>query len=301
MDLARHDARLEAAIRAVPEWRRHDIGVTPLSLGHDERHFMIEVGGELFVLRLTRPHDTGLRIDATGEIEFTRAAAAAGVATPVIAALPQLGCLVTRLAPGRRLTPDDLDRDDVMVAVAGSVRALHACPPPVSLRSPFREARDLRRAVSMRGVVMPTAEQRATEIVAGIELSWSAPARPAVACHGDLGTANLFLDGGHVWIVDYRWAGAGDPFEDLGSLVAHLELSEERADSLLALYFGTVRDAHQARLGLMCVVARYLAAMRELALAPTAIVGSVAAERHFARVIDDAAREQFVDWLAALG
>ena len=41
---ARHDARLEAAIRAVPEWRGHDIGITPLSASHDDEHFLIEAG-----------------------------------------------------------------------------------------------------------------------------------------------------------------------------------------------------------------------------------------------------------------
>jgi aminoglycoside phosphotransferase (APT) family kinase protein len=299
MDQARIDSRLEAAIRAVPEWRGHDIGVTPLSVGHDQRHFMIEVGDEPFVLRLAQ-QQAGLRIDAAGETEIAQAAAAAGVATEVVAALPQLGSLVTRLAPGRRLAPGDLDRDEVMVSLAGSVRALHACPPPASQRSPFREARDLRRTATTHGVEMPPAEGRATEIMTGIEQVWSSPARPAVACHGDLTPASLFLDGDHVWIVDYRWAGAGDPFEDLGSLVAHLGLGIERIESLLALYFGAVRDVHRARLGLMSVAVRYLAAMRELARAPSAAGGEAVAERHFSRVIEDASGTPFERWLAAL-
>ena len=300
MNLARSDARLEAAIRAVPEWRGRDIGVTPVSAGHDERHFMIEVSDEPFVLRLAQPQGAGLRIDATGEIEIAQAAAAAGVATEVVATLPQLGCLVTRLAPGRRLAPHDLDRDEVMVSLAGSVRALHACPPPVSQRSPFHEARDLRRAATTHGVEMPPAESRATEIMTDIEQAWSSPARPAVACHGDLTPASLFLDGDHVWIVDYRWAGAGDPFEDLGSLVAHLGLGEERTESLLALYFGAVRDVHRARLGLMSVAARYLAAMRELARPPAASDGRAVAERHLSRVVEEASGAPFERWLAAL-
>ena len=296
----RSDARLEAAIRGVPEWRGHDIGVTPLSIGHDEHHFMIEVDDEPFVLRLARPQGAGLRIEATGEIEIAQAAATAGVATEVVAALPQLGCLVTRLAPGRRLAHGDLDRDTVLVSLAGSMRALHACPPPVSQRSPFGEARDLRRAATTHGVEMPPAEGRATEIMAAIEQAWSSPARPAVACHGDLTPASLFLDGDHVWIVDYRWAGAGDPFEDLGSLVAHLELGEERTESMLALYFGAVRDVHRARLGLMSVAVRYLAAMRELARSPSAVGGEAVAERHLSRVIEDASGTPFERWLAAL-
>jgi aminoglycoside phosphotransferase (APT) family kinase protein len=300
MDPARTDARLEAAIRAVPQWRGRDIGVTPLAIGRDERHFMIEVGDEPFVLRLARPQGAGLRIDATAEIEITRAAATAGVATEVLAAIPQLGCLVTRLAPGRRLTHEDLERDAVMVSLAGAVRALHACPPPASGRSPFGEARDLRRAATTHGMEMPYAEGKAFEIVAGIEQGWSTPARPSVACHGDLTPASLFLDGEQVWIVDYRWAGAGDAFEDLGSLAAHLELGQERIESLLGVYFGGVRDAHRARLGLMRVAAWYLAAMRELMRSPSATLGRDVAERHLARVIDEASDPRFEGWVAAV-
>jgi aminoglycoside phosphotransferase (APT) family kinase protein len=300
MDPDPSDARLEAAIRGVPEWRGHDIGVTPLSIGHDERHFMIEVGDEPFVLRLAQPQGAGLRIDATSEIEILRAAATAGVATQVVAALPQLGCLVTRLAPGRRLTPHDLERDDVLISLAGTLRALHACPPPIARRSPFREARDLRRGAVLHGVELPSAEDRATEIMGVIEKAWSATAGPMVACHGDLTPASMFLDGADTWIVDYRWAGAGDPFEDLGSLAAHLDLREERSGSLLALYFGAVRDVHRARLGLMTLAARYLAAMRELVRMPGDPAGAGSAERHLVRVIDEAAGEPFEGWLAAI-
>ena len=296
---ARPDARLEAAIRAVPEWRGHDIGITPLSAGHDDEHFMIEVGDEPFVLRLARPQGAGLRIDSTGELEIARAAATAGVATRVVAALPQLGCLVTRLAPGRRLTADDLERDEVLVSLAGTLRALHACPPPAAGRSPFREARDLRRIAIAHGVPLPPAEGRATEIMEIIDQAWPAAARPVVACHGDLSPASMFLDGSEIWIVDYRWAGAGDPFEDLGSLTTHLELPEERSSSLLDLYFGGVRDIHRARLGLMTMAARYLAAMRELTRMPAGS-GAGSAEHHLVRVVEDAAGPSYEGWLDAL-
>ena len=296
---ARQDSRLEAAIRAVPDWRGHHIGITPLSTDHDDRYFMIEVDDEPFVLRLAQPLGAGHRVDAVGEVEITRAATTAGVATEVVAAMPQLGCLVTRFAPGRRLAPGDLDDDDVMVSLLGSLRALHACPPPAVQRSPFQEARDLRRAATLRGVALPAVGVRATEIVACIERAWSSAAPSTVACHGDLTPASLFFDGRQVWIVDYRWAGAGDPFEDLGSIVAHLEVGIERRESLLAMYFGTVRETHRARLALMSLVAHYLSAMRELARSEPSR-GAVA-EWHLTRVVDDALAEPFDGWLGAIG
>lgn len=260
----RSDPRLEAAIRAVGAWRGRDIGVTPVSVGHDERHFLVEADQELFVLRLASPSSDRPRVDATSELAVARAAASAGVAPEVIASLPQLGCLVTRFAPGRRLDASDAERDEVLASVVGSIRALHACPPPNLQRSIFQEARELRRLVLASGAAMPGSEPAAADVVRGIEDVVTAEPRTMVACHGDLTTSSLLLEGDHVWIIDYRWAGAGDPFEDLGSLAAHLDLSDTRSDALLRGYFGSATDEHRSRLGLMRTAADYLAALRAL-------------------------------------
>jgi thiamine kinase-like enzyme len=293
----RSDPRLEAAVRAVGAWRGRDIGVTPVSIGHDERHFLIEAGDELFVLRLTSPVSDRPGFDATSELEVARAAASAGVAPEVIEALPQLRCLVTRFVSGRRLTPDDVARDDVLASLVGSVRALHACPPPAGARSAFHNAREERRLAVARGATMPASEQEAAEIVRCVEEALGARPWTTVACHGDLTPASLLVDGQHTWIVDYRWAGAGDPFDDLGSIAAHLSLTDERSDALLALYFGAVDDARRSRLALMRLAAEYLAGVRELARASSTSAPATAAERRFERVLEASSDERVAAWL----
>jgi aminoglycoside phosphotransferase (APT) family kinase protein len=271
----RSDPRLEAAIRAVGAWRGRDIGVTPVSVGHDERHYLIEADGELFMLRLASPSSDRPRVDGTGELEVARAASSAGVAPEVTASLPQLGCLVTRFAPGRRLDPSDAERDDVLASVVGSIRALHACPPPGIQRSVFREARELRRIAIASGTAMPGSEPAAAETVRGIEDVVTAEPRTMVACHGDLTPSSLLLDGEHVWIIDYRWAGAGDAFEDLGSVAAHLRLSDARSDALLRGYFGTATGEHRSRLDLWRTAAEYLGALRALTRAGTEVTAEL--------------------------
>jgi hypothetical protein len=282
----RSDPRLEAAIRAIGAWRGRDVGVTPVSVGRDERHLLIEVDDELFMLRLASTASERPGLDATGELEVLLAASSAGVAPEVVAALPQLGCLVTRFASGRRLEPGDLADQTVLASVVGSARALHACPAPAVARSVFREARDLHRAALARGVAMPAAEPAATEAMRRIEAAAGEVPVTTAACHGDLTRASLLLDGEQIWIVDYRWAGAGDPLEDLGSLAAHLDLAEERSDALLALYFGEATDDRRTRLALMRSAAEYLAAMREIGRAATPTPASLeVAERHLSRMM----------------
>lgn len=280
------DPRLEAAIGAIGAWRGRDVGITPMSVGRDERHLLVEVDGELFMLRLTSTASERPGFDATGELEVLLAASSAGVAPEVVAALPQLGCLVTRFAAGRRVEPGDLEDRAVLASIVGSARALHACPAPAVARSVFREARDLHRAALTRGVRMPAPEPAATEAMRRLEAAAGEVPVTTTACHGDLTRSSLLLEGEQIWIVDYRWAGAGDPIEDLGSLAAHLDLDEERSDALLALYFGAVSDDRRTRLSLMRPAAEYLAAMREIGRAAAPTPASLeAAERHLDRMM----------------
>jgi len=175
------------------------------------RHYLIEADDELFVLRLASTTTSPEADDAT-ELEVARAAAAAGVAPEVVTSLPSLACLVTRFAEGRRLEPMDLDDDETLASLVGSVRALHACPTPLTELSSFPDA--------------PT----------------SARGRPLVTSHGNLTRERLVLDGERIWIVDYRWAGVAHPFRDLARLAEDLGLSEERTEAMLELYLGSVDD-----------------------------------------------------------
>ena len=143
---------------------------------------------------------------------------------------------------------------------------------------------------------MPTSEQAAGEIVERIDAAIGARPGATVACHGDLTLASLFLDGNHTWIVDYRWAGAGDPFDDLGSIAAHLSLSDDRCDAMLALYFGGVDSARRSHLALMRLAAEYLAGIRELVGASsTSAIG--AAERRCASLVETASDPRVDAWL----
>lgn len=284
---ARGDPRLEAAIAAVDAWRGHDLDVTQMSSNDDERRFLVEAGDQTFELSIisssTRPVSS-----LAGEVEVMRAAAAAGVAPEVIAFVPQLGCVVRRSTPGRRLAPSDAAEPGVLASVVGSVRALHACPLPTVERSVFRDAEELRRTALARGVAMPKTEPDATAAFRRIASANGGADRRAVTCHGNLTLDRLFLDVERVWIVDYRSAGAGDPFEDLGRIASQLGLTQELSDSLLALYFGAVDDGIRRDLATARVAADYLTAMGILA-EPTVVTQMQTVEARLARVAASAA------------
>jgi thiamine kinase-like enzyme len=81
-------------------------------------------------------------------------------------------------------------------------------------------------------------------------------------CHNDLLNANFIDDGTRIRIVDWEYAGMGDPFFDLGNFSINHELTADEDTELLAAYDGgAVRPARLARLTLMRTVSDFREAM----------------------------------------
>jgi thiamine kinase-like enzyme len=296
------DPELDAAIAAVAEWEGLDAEVTPITAGITNRNFRVDVGGEAFVLRLAG-RDTGLLgIDREAENEAGRAAAAAGVGPDVFAWIPEHACLITRFVQGSSVPEEDLQHEDVLASVVGSVHAFHGCPPIRSRFPVFRIVENYRALADERGVAIPGAFDQVHALAARIEEAFDMAPMPLTTCHNDLLNANFLLDGAHTWIVDYEYAGMGDLFFDLGNLSINNGLSREAQEILLRLYFGEVRDAHRARLALMRIMSDFREAMwgvlqQALSTLDVDYVGY--ADRHFARCLATADDSSFEDWLQA--
>jgi len=84
-------------------------------------------------------------------------------------------------------------------------------------------------------------------------------------CHNDLLNANFIDDGERIRIVDWEYAGMGDPFFDLGNFSINHELTADEDATLLAAYDGPTaradRVARLARLTLMRIVSDFREAM----------------------------------------
>lgn len=293
------DPRLEKILESL--WLGRGPVITPITSGITNENVRVDVDGETFVVRLPGADTELLGIDRHAELEATRTAAAAGVGPEVVDFVE--GCLVTRFVEGRPIPEDDLQRDDVLELVVRSVRAIHAAPPIPSAFPVFRIVERYRNLAAERGVPIPAAYDRAHALAERIEGAFGANPMPEATCHNDLLNANFLREGDHVWIVDYEYAGVGDPFFDLGNLSINNGLSAEAQETLLRLYVGDVRDVHRARLGLMRVMSDFREAMWGVLQQgiSTLDVDYVAyADRHFARLERTAADRRFDDWLAAV-
>jgi thiamine kinase-like enzyme len=294
------DPELAAVIAAVPEWRTHEPAVTPIEAGRTNRNFRVEVDGDAFFLRLSDEDTALLGIDRTAEYEAAIDAAAAGVGPEVVVHLPEHHCLITHWVPGEPLAEGDMDREDVLADVARVVRTIHAGPRIPSTFDPFRIVEDYRRISQERGVPIPGAFDAAHAHAGRIEQALAVAPVPECPCHNDLLADNFLRGDDGFWLVDYEYAGMGDPFFDLGNLSINNGLSAASQERLLGLMFGEVTDRHRARLELMRIMSDFREAMWgvvQQGLSSLDIDYVAYAERHFERLSGSMADERFEVWL----
>ena len=153
-------------------------------------------------------------------------------------------------------TPETLRR------VAESLRRVHDGPAIPGLFIPLRIAEAYRGLAEARGVPIPPEYEAAATIGRRIELACLRAPLPMRPCHNDLLNANFIDDGTRIRIVDWEYAGMGDPFFDLGNFSINHELTPAQDAILLAAYDGgAVRADRLARLTLMRVVSDMREAM----------------------------------------
>ena len=112
-----------------------------------------------------------------------------------------------------------------------------------------------------RGVPIPPEYDLAAAVGRRIEAAFLADPIELRPCHNDLLNANFIDDGARIRIIDWEYAGMGDPFFDLGNFSINHELTPDEDEILLRAYDGTIRPERLARLTLMRVVSDFREAM----------------------------------------
>jgi thiamine kinase-like enzyme len=294
------DPRLEPALATV--WPGRATAVVPIEAGITNRNYRVEVDGETFVLRLAGTDTELLGIDRAAEVEAGRVAAEAGVGPEVVAFEPDLGCIVTRFVAGSPIPEEELGNEGVMRSVVSSIRAIHGSRPIRAAFPVFRIVEVFRDIAAARGVRVQDDYETAHAVAGRIEEAFAAAPAPLTTCHNDLLNANFLLEGDHTWIVDYEYAGMGDPFFDLGNLSINNGLDDDAQALLLRTYFGEVRDVHRARLALMRIVSDLREAMWgvvQQAISTLDFDYVDYATRHFHRLLASADDAQVDGWLEA--
>jgi thiamine kinase-like enzyme len=275
-------------------WPGRSARLELLGGGITNHNVKVSLGDDAYVLRVAGQNTDLLGIDRRAELEATRAAAVVGVGPEVVDFVEPEGWLVTRFIPGG-IPPVERVREPAwLVEVAAALRAVHGGPRMPAAFDAFRVVETYRSTAAARGRDVPARLDWAWETATRIEAARGAiDPRP---CHNDLLKANFILDGERLRIVDWEYAGMGDPFFDLANFAVNYELDAAGRAALLDAYFGDVPADAAGRLEQM----RFMSDFRE---AMWGVVQSAVsaldfdfdgyAEEHFERMARTAAEPGF--------
>jgi thiamine kinase-like enzyme len=221
-------------------------------------NFLADFGDEQVVVRIPGKNTGQLGIDRGFEAQANRLAAAIGVAPEVLDESQSQGYMVTRFLVGRPVLAEELASEPMLGEVAKTLRRVHDAGTIDWQFNPFNVVRDYHRLALADGVVEPFDFALAHSVVDRIESIRGF--RPIAFCHNDLLNENFLFDD-RLRILDWEYAGMGDPFFDLANFSINHALSALDDEKLLTHYFGELDPRQLAVLQLMKLVSELREAM----------------------------------------
>jgi thiamine kinase-like enzyme len=218
--------------------------VIQLEGGITNRNFRVNFGGTDYVVRLPGKRTEILGIDRTAECIANKAAAKLGMAPGVAAMFEEPACLVTLFVNGREMSADELRKPEALAEIGGDLRRFHESGTdlPTDFDS-FSLVEEYAASGREHGSEPPEGYDDALELAKRIEKAVrDQPTHERVPTHNDLLTANFLLDGDHVQLIDWEYAGMGDRWFDLGNFAVNNELDDDHEAKLLEAYFGEPPD-----------------------------------------------------------
>jgi thiamine kinase-like enzyme len=244
-----------------------------------------------------------LGADREAEYAATVMAGGLGIGPQVLAYLRPEKILITRFIEGHLVPPEQMRTTAMLGQIAATLRRLHEGPSVQATFSAFGIVEMYRENASWLGVELPEAFdwswQRAEEMRAA--LAADPPAQ--CLCHNDLLNANFLLEAGRLLIVDWEYAGMGDPFFDLANFSTNHDLSEDDDRTLLRAYLGRVRERDFARVRLLRIMSDFREAMWgvvQQGLRTTDADYAAYADRFFARLRERASDARYGSWIELL-
>ncbi len=291
---------IEEAIARVPQWTdATDIKSSPLAGGITNENFRIDVNGDVFVLRIPGADTELLGIIRSTECAVSQAAGEIGIGPEVFYVIEPEGYLVTSFIEGRLPSPEELGQPENIRRVADTIRRVHKMDPISATFSPFRVIEDSAGTARRFKVDFPDDFGWYIEQMNAAEIALLKSPSPPRLCHNDLLNAN-FLDDGQIRILDWEYAGMGDPVFDLASFSVHHGFSDEQDRLLLECYFGEVTTANWARIKLLKIVSdlrEAMWAMVQIGISKLDFDFRGYADTYFARTGQGMQKEEWQQWL----
>lgn len=229
---------IEDALQKIPVWNPTEIQkVERLSGGWTNRNYRITCADRSYVLRVFGDATAQLGIDRRQEYETSVTAAEAGIAPNVRYWNETDGLLVTDYVEGVSYSPEAAAQPENVRRLALTLREIHSLRAAGAAFCPFERAKQWTEAARKLGVEIPVEYEWIPPRMQAIRNGLCTPDTPSCFCHNDFVRSNI-IDSGRLWVIDWEYAGAGNPLFDLASVAMNWQPSEESEALLLQEYFG---------------------------------------------------------------
>ena len=247
-------SRADDAVGQISLWRGKDVTISSLSGGLTNENYLVEAGGERYVMRLPGTSTELLSIDRENEVFNARAAASTGIGPRVLEHVPQLNLMVLEFIDGLTMSAATLQSARMARRMAESFKRLHAAPRFLKDFDMFRLIEEYLRIVEEHEVRIPADYRQRLPLVREVERAVRVGSVPSVSCHNDLLCENFIDDGRSLRIVDYELSGNNDPWFDLGNTAQEASLDDELRAVLCEAYFGRLDSQQLARMNLFALM-----------------------------------------------
>ena len=246
--------RADEAVARISLWRGKDVKVTSLSGGLTNENYLVEAGGERYVMRIPGASTELLSIDRVNEVHNARAAASTGIGPAVLEHVPQADVMVLEFISGPTMSAKTLQTASMVRRMAESFKRLHAAPRFLKDFDMFRLIEDYLRIVDQHKVPIPADYRAWLPRLGEIERAVRVASLPNVSCHNDLLCENFIDDGQYLRIVDYELSGNNDACFDLGNTAQEASLDDGLRAVLCEAYFGHLDPQQLARMNLFALM-----------------------------------------------
>lgn len=241
-------------IAAIPDWAGHAVRTERIPAGLTNSNFRVDVDGTPYFVRIPGAGTDLLAVDRGNELHNTRAAAQAGVAPSVVAAIPEWDVFVLEWLPARTMSVEALGAAGMPARIAEVLRRLHSGPRFRDDFDMFRVAERYLALVDERAIAIPAGYREHLHLLPRIEAALMAHPLATVPCHNDLLAENYLDDSERLWLVDWEYSGNNDPTFELGNTCQELGYDDGQAAELCAAYFGEASPALLARMHLQMIM-----------------------------------------------
>lgn len=228
----------------------NSLHATRIKSGLTNESYRVTGGHENIVVRISNADEQSLQINRNSEAVVLKLVEQAGIGASVLFNQPEAHILITRELHGRNLTVEEMGNAANVKRIARLLQRLHS----LSVTQPVQSTQ-LEKV--LRGYWQSLGEWRDQEQALNIARE-SDQQSIRCLCHNDVHHLNLVDEGECLWLVDWEYAGIGDPYFDLASVCCYHGFDELQYARLLKCYHPSLKSADQLRLQRMCWLFDYI-------------------------------------------